>query len=210
MADGLLLKTAFGSADVSTRTTPFFAYREVLLYLLDLKEKITNFGEKGASDIIKDKLQLYKLQEYASLLNDFLPFNFPENELTTSMNPQVRSESIQEILLKIIRSQAEMHPIVIILDDVQWLDAASWSLTAAICRQIEDAVVVLSTRPVDRLLGSGDYAMIKNLSTTQLLRVGLLSKPEITQLVCEQLAVDRLPRVIEDVIKDKAQGLHQA
>jgi predicted ATPase len=126
IADSFLLKTAFGSSDSTTRTTPFYSYREILLHLLDLKQKISSFGEKGTSELIRDKLQIHKLQEYASLLNDFLPFNFPENDLTTNMNQQVRTASIQEILLKIIRSQTEVNPVVIILDDVQWLDAASW------------------------------------------------------------------------------------
>jgi hypothetical protein len=80
-------------------------------------------------------------------------------------------------------------------------------LTAAICRQVSNVSIVLSTRPVDKHLGAGDYALIKNSPTTQLIRVGLLTKAEINQLVCEQLGIDRLPRVIEDVIKDKAQGI---
>ena len=124
------------------------------------------------------------MDQYIPLLNDFLPFEYPENDLTSQMTGQTRSEAIRDLLVKLFKNLTEEYPMVIVLDDVQWLDAASWILILAICQSItSNLFVVLSTRPQERNMAPQEFTKIKNLTSSQTLRLGMLAKAEITQLV---------------------------
>jgi hypothetical protein len=59
----------------------------------------------------------------------------------------------------------------------------------------------MATRPMERNVAPADFFTLKQLPSVQSLRLGVLAKLEILNLVCEQLYIERLPKVIEEVIK---------
>jgi hypothetical protein len=149
IAEGFLLKVVVSSADSSTRYTPFFAFREVIVNMLSLKEKVDSLGEKAVSEvtfyshrdltllqILREKLQFYNMEQYASLLNDYLPFDYEDSDITLQMNAQTRLDAMNELLLKLFKIYSEESSMVVIIDDAQWLDSHSWTLVLNICQRI--------------------------------------------------------------------------
>lgn len=206
IAEGFLLKVVTSAADTATRYTSFFAYREIILQLFNLKDKIQHFGERAAADIMKEKLIVYQSEHYVPLLNDIFPFEFPETEFTSQMNAQARVDSVCELIVKLIKFISEDHSLVILIDDIQWLDSQSWSVTLQIAQEVTNMLLVLATRPIDGTTAAPEYRSIRDMPDCQSLRLGIMSKSEIITLVREQLYVDRIPKVVEELIKDKAQG----
>jgi class 3 adenylate cyclase len=163
IADSFLLKTVISAADSFERYTPFFMYREILLQLFNLKEKMDSLGEKGAAEYLRTMLSLYNCEQYLPLMNDFLPFQYPENHLTKQMNAQLRAESISDFVQKVLTVYTQDTPLVIIMDDCQWMDSASWSLTLRICQHVSHLLVIISTRPLEYKLAPHEYLLIRKV-----------------------------------------------
>ena len=74
-----------------------------------------------------------------------------DNELTQSLDAQLKAELLKSLLLDCLRQRAQDNPLFIILEDCHWLDALSQELLAFIGRNLADLPILLVTlyRPSD-------------------------------------------------------------
>jgi predicted ATPase len=114
----------YSSGDSFERFTPFFAFREVMSQLFCLKELVESSGEVVAYQKVRKTLEEYNAAEYLPLLHDFFPFTIAEPEKQAPTHN--KSETIRECLLQILNGYTQQQPLVLVLDDAQWLDSASW------------------------------------------------------------------------------------
>ena len=93
-----------------------------------------------------------RLLRLAPLLNDVLPLDLPDNALTTPMSGEVRAGNIRDLLLRLVQMRARQMPLLLLIEDAQWLDSASWALTEAVSARVQDdgwpVLLVLATRPL--------------------------------------------------------------
>jgi hypothetical protein len=87
------------------------------------------------------------LARLAPLLNDLLRVEVPESPFTRGMEGTTRADYAQELAAGILRRAAAGRRLVLIFDDVQWLDAPSWSLIWPGLRSLGSTVLILSSRP---------------------------------------------------------------
>jgi class 3 adenylate cyclase/predicted ATPase len=85
----------------------------------------------------------------APLLALPLQLPIPDNDLTRTLDPQLRDQLLKSLLVACVRAEARHRPLLIVLDDCHWIDQLSRELLELIGRSIVDlpVAVVLATRP---------------------------------------------------------------
>jgi class 3 adenylate cyclase/tetratricopeptide (TPR) repeat protein len=78
------------------------------------------------------------------LLGAVLNLQIPENELTNSFDAKLRKESLEALLVDCLRSQANEMPILLVLEDCQWLDPLSHDLLVVLARAVADLPVLIA------------------------------------------------------------------
>lgn len=87
------------------------------------------------------------------LLSSVLGISIPDNDLTRSLDSQLRKESLETLLIDCIQARLDQNyePIVFILEDCHWIDPLSDDLLAAIGRSCQNwrVLVLLTYRPLE-------------------------------------------------------------
>ena len=195
--------------------TPYRAWRDVLINLLGLKgpmepaETRQRIGEQvGAVNPA--------LIERAPLLNDILRLDLPETDLTRSFDSALRHQSLVALVIDLLRSAASNRPMVLVLEDAQWLDSLSWELVLTVARALASPTVagkatrsllVLVMRPSGKALAA-EYAILGRLPGTEILHLGTLPENDIAALTAMRLGLDPagLPPEIDRLVRERAGG----
>lgn len=192
-----------GAGEAIEHTTPFFVWRRIFTQLLDL-DKILDPNERRQHvfDLLASEPAL--LVE-SSLLNAVIPLEIPSSRKTEELTGQALAEATRSLLLDLLHLCIGGAPTVLILEDAQWLDSASWTLTLEVCKKFPSLLLVIATRPMTEPL-SESYRALMALKQTQYLRLEPLSRAETTELVCQYLHVPHVPDPLITLIYDKSQG----
>lgn len=185
-----------GEAD--ERFAPYHAWRPVFQELLDLRVSRRPPGE--LLDIWAPELA-----PLAPLLGVVLALDLPDNELTSQMNGEVRADNTRRLLLRLLQVAAR-QPLLLVLEDVHWLDSASWFLVQWVSREVRSVLLVATRRPELVPPGRGAASEAQVWPDTQVMRLGPLSGVEIEILACRRLGVDELPAKAAEFIRRKAGG----
>lgn len=133
---------ARGNASAIDRSTPYFAWRQVLAALV---EPQLGFGDRLPQDILADKLQRDPtLVSWAPLLRDVSPIALNETPLTAQITGAARAASIEALFVGLLRSPNA--PRAIVFEDLHWFDEASLSLLKGVLRRTPELLVVASRR----------------------------------------------------------------
>jgi class 3 adenylate cyclase/tetratricopeptide (TPR) repeat protein len=79
----------------------------------------------------------------APLLAPVVNLPMPDSELTASLDPQLRDELLRSLLLGCLRGRARAGPLVLVLEDCQWIDPASLILLEFLARNVADLPVLV-------------------------------------------------------------------
>ncbi|MCB8942827.1 MAG: AAA family ATPase [Ardenticatenaceae bacterium] len=199
-----------GEASAIEQATPYHAWRFIFSQLLSLDiftEKITGALRQGWQEQVLTFLQqrLPEQLPLAPLLNVLLPLDLPDNELTAQMTGEVRADNTRELLLGILQTAVTPNPLILVLEDAQWLDSASWTLARLAHRNIPALLLILVTRPLTEPYSS-EYRQLLQAERTEVLSLNTLPMPDIIQLVCQRLGVAALPQPVINLIQEKAEG----
>jgi predicted ATPase len=77
------------------------------------------------------------------LLGSVLNLPIPDNDLTASLDAGVRKQSLESLLVALLRTRAASTPLLIVLEDLHWVDALSADLILAIGRSVATLPVLL-------------------------------------------------------------------
>ena len=145
-----------------------------------------------------------ELARFAPLLNGVLSFDFPETDLTSSMQEVARAEQVQELLLCVLQEPEAPTPTVLIIEDAHWLDSMSASFLAQASRRLPELLMVITTRHPD---GSQPvaFSQLTNLADQRLV-LGPLDREETRALLCDHLRIESLPATILPIVEARARG----
>jgi len=194
-----------GSGDAIEKLTPYHAWRNVFiqLFTLDPHALDTNLQIKQVLTELEVDPDLLEL---APLLNPVMPFELPDNDLTSQMVGQVRADNTQLLMTRLLQRAADKTPLVVIMEDAHWLDSASWALLLAIKQGVQPVLQVISTRPLSEPLPTA-YQQLINQSDTQRLDLEPLPADDIEALICNRLdVIAPLPTPVSSLIREKAEG----
>ncbi|WP_404783153.1 adenylate/guanylate cyclase domain-containing protein [Altericista sp. CCNU0014] len=192
-----------GSGDAIEQNTPYYLWRQILSQLLPIAD---GPNAEFQSVRLRQALNLpADLEPLMPLLNFILGVNFPETALTRSMLPSVRSENTRLMLLEIIRHSLGHAKPIIILENAQWIDSASWSLLLAACQQSFPIQFVILSRPSTQD-GFDGYLRLKQLSIVETISLQRLSREETGDLICQKLNASSISKGLLLPIYQKTEG----
>lgn len=202
-AEAMHLTVFRGEASPIEVTTPYFIWQAVFSQLLDVNAlEQPEARRRHVLNLLED---LPDLLELAPLLNNVLPLELPETPVTAVMTGEIRAENTRTLLLRLLQDSVRRSPKVIILEDLHWMDASSWTLLWLAVQRLEQVLFAISTRPLDKVI-STEYERIRSAKQVRLISLERLSDEEIIALACRRLKVPRLPPVAEQMILEKAEG----
>ena len=189
------LAIATGAGSTLERATTYHAWRPVLSRLLGLD-----------TARLLERLRTHPEGEaWAPLLNGVLRVEVPENDVVRQMSSELREANTRELLVQLLDESTRERPRVVVLEDAQWMDLASWELALEAQRRVKRLLLVLSTRPLSEPLRDV-FLQLRDFPGTVYLPLERLPHEEVLALVRQRLGVRGLPSQVATVIRDQAEG----
>ncbi len=190
--------------------TPYRAWRDIFASYFDIddiEDPLTKRQrvDQQIMDIIPE------MQERLPLLNDVLSLGIPENSLTSSLDAHLRHESLLSLLMSLLYAWASDRPLIVVLEDAQWLDSLSWDFTLQLLRRLTVSSVplflVVVTRPIESAAVRTEALTLAKMEITERMSLSSLTSEEILALASAQLGLDKaLPKPVADLLCVRAAG----
>jgi len=111
------------------------------------------------------------LQDWVPLMGQLLGLAVPDNELTASLDAQLRKQRTFDITLTLLRHQVRQAPLfLIVFEDVHWIDAISLEMLNYVARNVADYPILLVAlhRPTVALAEWQRYETYSQIDLTDL------------------------------------------
>ena len=192
-----------GFASAIDENTPYYIWSLILSQLFSLSTLSDPAARQVAAlDYLSDDEDLVRL---LPLLSDMLSLDMSDNDITSQISGEARADNINDLIINVLKLATNKHPVLLTIENAQWVDSASWSLLRLVARDVHPLLILVVTRPIAEPLPKVYRYFISSPDT---IRIDMrpLSKEESLALVCQQFGVERLARQIENLINEKSQG----
>ena len=105
--------------------------------------------------------------------------------------------------VKSLRARAADGPLMIVLENGQWLDESSWSLVSSLCDDLGSILILIAIRSGDH---SAVFDTLRERPESTRIELGPLAHADSVKVIRNTLGVVSLPREAEYLVCDKAQG----
>jgi class 3 adenylate cyclase/tetratricopeptide (TPR) repeat protein len=208
----LQMKFFSGAGDAIEKSNPYFGWRSVFGDVLGIgeiinKPQLSSPDRKVILDTVATQLEIIgpELLRYLPLLNVVLPVSIPENEFTSAMTNEVRGGNIRDLLVRLLQNEADQSPILVCLEDLHWLDSASWVLLADVFQRVRPLLLVVNTRPYSPPVPLQFKELAERAETT-FIRLDMMPLYEVEELVCQRLGIKSMPPEAGRLIREKSEG----
>lgn len=196
----------------ATRSTPYYPWRPIFRSFFNLDDEALSDDVGAATS--RQIAQLETAVRHINpawrlrlpLLGDLLSLPIPDNPVTAAFDPRLRQEALFTLAIEIVQTWAQQQPLLVMIEDVHWMDEASWGLTVALARAISRTAVSLSL--VHRPAQWGSRSPIQeltNLPYHHFIVLDELPLDSATALVANRLHGQPAPLVMS-LIQAQAQG----
>ncbi len=140
------------------------------------------------------------------LLGDLLGLPIPDNSTTAAFEPRLRQEALFALIIDLLHIWSRQQPILLLMEDVHWMDEASLNMTLAISRVIASMPILLML--VQRPSPRDNQPLLPELyemPTHQQITLGELALEDVSKLVSNRLNAPVSPLALA-LIQYQAQG----
>lgn len=197
------VKVLAGAADAVEKSAPYRAWRPLFAQFFALEELAA--AEDRRSKVLERLRDDPGLVRLAPLLNAVLSVDFPDNDITGQMTGQVRADNTNDLLLRLLQTDAARGRLALVLEDAHWMDSASWGLFLRAVQGVHPALLVVATRPPEES-SPGPYCQLREHRNLEYLCLGSLSPASVLELIQRRLGVGSLPPPVVALIQEKAAG----
>ena len=204
--------TGYGGAAHSSGTNaPYLVWQPIWQAFFDLDPEMPQrrqmrLLEGELEDRVPERL------ESLPLLGLVLDLPLPDNEFTHALEPKDRKGALETLLEDCLKSAVHETPLLIVLEDLHWIDPLSYELLETLARVSENLPVcfVLAYRPPDAT--RFQTQRVEKLPHFTRIDLKDLSAAEAKQLIRAKLAqlfperTGTLPRALADELILKSQG----
>lgn len=202
-AVGQDIRVMRGAAAHAQRTTPYFAWSPVLRQLLGLA--LSDSTSTVESKILAHASTIPELVWLAPLLNSVLLTEFAATGLTAQMESEARRDALLSLCVELMERLCDQEPALVLIEDGQWLDDASWLLLERVATAAPWVMVVVITRALSDPLPVGFVALTEDPSTV-MVTLAPLDREEALALAKERLGVRAIKVDLADLILERTQG----
>ncbi|HEY3473107.1 MAG TPA: adenylate/guanylate cyclase domain-containing protein, partial [Anaerolineales bacterium] len=202
----------YGGACHSAGTnTPYLVWQPIWQAFFDLDPEMAQRKQiRLLEGELEDRAPLRL--ESLPLLGIVLDLPLPDNEFTAALDPKDRKSALESVLEDCLRSAAGETPVLIVLEDLHWIDPLSYDLLETLARVSANLPIcfVLAYRPPDRL--QSHTSRVEKLPHFTRLELRDLAASEAEQLIRAKLAqlfperTGALPKALAAELSTKSQG----
>jgi tetratricopeptide (TPR) repeat protein len=186
-------------------TTPYLAWRSTIRGLLGLREGLPLDRQIAA---IRRHLEGVSpdLVARLPLLGDALGLDIPDNDLTVSLEADLRRQSLFALITDLILHQAKTGPVLLVLEDAHWLDEVSRELACTVAMEIARQPVLFLT--IYRPSGNEEESLLGPAPPEHFTEIPLepFSEAETAELVRRKLSNRTLPGTFIGQLQERALG----
>jgi len=201
-----------GAGESIEQQTPYRAWRDIFTFYFGLEQLCDPQEQRARIQAVTEELD-NTLIPNLPLLNDILNLGLLENDLTRPLDPQTRQQALTTLILTLLRAWLRERPLVLILEDAQWLDSLSWLLTLEVARAFaathEPLLLVIATRPAPPdSAGAQALETLRQFPTTEMLTLSPLEGEAIITLVADRLEIprDKIPPTLLTLVNRWTEG----
>lgn len=132
---------AFGESQTLGVSGSYFVWQEVWRRLLGIADEEDPARQRQAVEDAVAALDPALLPR-APLIGDVVGVSMPDSELTAAFDAKLRKNSLEDLLAQCLRRRAGDEPVVIVLEDGQWIDGLSRELLQALARAVRRSRVL--------------------------------------------------------------------
>ena len=144
------------------------------------------------------------------LLGAVLNLELPDNDLTAALVPKLRKAALETLLVDCLRARARQGPLLIVLEDLHWIDPLSDDLLLALGRAAAELSVLLLLAYRPPQIPQLQAPQVSQLSHFRELVLDSLAPTEVARLVRLKLAQrfgdDAIPEGLAERIDQQALG----
>ena len=188
-----------GHGDSMQGDAPYHAWNRVFRAVLELPSHI---GGDELKARVTARLADSEFRSLLPLLGPVLAVDWPDTETTAAFDPEVRADHTMDLLVKLLQRHGRQRPLLLCLDDAQWMDPSSWKLLRVVRRHVSPVLVVILWRSDD----SDGHDRLVQLASLHQIPLGPLSDTRVAELACKKLGVDQLPGPVKDALVERARG----
>jgi class 3 adenylate cyclase/tetratricopeptide (TPR) repeat protein len=193
-----------GGGDAIESATLYYAWRPVIYQLLNLSAipaMADSLRERVLSQL---KARHPDLVDLAPLLGGALAIDLPDNDHTRFMTGKMRGENTRELLQRLIAQAIGNQLALVALEDVHWLDSASWALLNHVIQDGSLSFVLLTSRPLET--ENDSYGQICEAPGATYLKLDRMTLDDTQQMLQRSIGAMEIPATLAKAIYAKAGG----
>ncbi len=198
LAVELAVRPLVVAAQAIEKETVYFAWRDALRDLLGVDTADPAGRAERLQDALGDDAELRRL---LPLLGAVLSVDLPDNDHTAPMRGEVRAANTRTLVTRLVQRLAAVRPLLLVVEDAQWLDSSSWALLVEVASAVRPLAVLIATRPFEE-----EPPELEALRPFDRATLDRLSAEDTIQLVCQRLGVVGLPGGVGRLLTGKADG----
>jgi class 3 adenylate cyclase/tetratricopeptide (TPR) repeat protein len=199
-AQGWLL--AMGTSDPLDQASAYRPLRSIFDTLLGLEDETHPSLRHPRVLALLDTPQA---RERVSLLSTVLDLDLPPSLIDAQMSGRGRMEATTELLVQLLQATHTGSVRVVILEDLNWLDSASYSVLDAALRRCPGLLLLLSARPL--LPDDPHAALFEPAVLATRVVLAPLAEVAVRNIIAAELGVTVVPEPVLRAVADKTQGL---
>jgi class 3 adenylate cyclase len=201
------IKLLFASCSMLDHTAPFGLIKSIILSLLQFSDDDRATRPRQYEAQLRNLLGKQNLQLQLQVLEEIFPEASPTNSMRPEfrLEPQARYSIIEDLVLSLLRSSQAKQPVLIVVDDFQWIDEVSSKLLLASCEQLPEILVILGSRPIDTQKVSESSRKLLDRSSE--FTVNALDPSSSKKLIEHALEVQFVPEQLFEFVERRAGGL---
>lgn len=220
IAQELSIRTLVGSGNRLDQNSGYHAWKPVFREMYAISEH--DDTETRRSKVLAKMPYMPGERGYPALsrnlsplLNQVLPVDFKETSITRKLSSDERESITHDFILRLMQIEALPHksestPLrLLVLEDAQWMDMASWDLAAAVLRVIPSLTMIITLRllpaTIRRRLPKAASSIISS-NDAEVVRLGGLTVEEIDELASMVLEVNRLSPDLQQLLEEYTNG----
>lgn len=158
-------------------------------------------ARRSAADLVEDDKCL---TSWLPLLNDILPFQFVDTEVTLAMAGHARAKSLRLLVIALAARSSRNAPILLIADDLHWFDSASAALLLELAIARPPGLLLLAaTRPLDDSSAVEAHGLVRE---SQCIHLPGLTRAALGAMIADRLGAAEATQELVDFVVGRAGG----
>lgn len=196
-------RTLIAAGDPIEGSTPYHAFRDTLLGVLGLAhEDDAAARARSLTAHVEALPESAGLSGLSPLLATALGLAMADSPQTRSLEGQLRAERTHELVAAMIESMAA-DGLLLVLEDLHWLDSASLRLALVLRRKLPGISIVMTTR---RVLGPTEDLTAVLERAEERIELTPLRESDTAALICERLAAERVSDEVVALVHGRSSG----